>query len=202
MKLTPNALSLLRMAIAFGVPFLLGSGGGEARVLGAAALYAFGAVTDVLDGLWARRRSLVTNLGKILDPTADKCLVLGAYAAFIWQGVLSAWWVLPIFLREVAVTGVRSMRLWSGKKVPASTAWGKSKTFFQHVSVFAAFSVLLLRPSQGPVGGFLMRLAPPESWHRVFTGTFLLAVFFTITSGIEFFVHLRPAQIQARGSSA
>lgn len=188
MLLTPNALTFLRMVLAFVALFLFSSEK-EAHWHLAAALYAVGAVTDLLDGLWARRRSLVTNLGKILDPVADKCLVLAAYAAFAARGLFSAWWVAPTFAREVAVTVERTRRLATGLAVPASTSMGKSKTFIQHLSVLACYLHFLARDSER-AGAWLRSAAPVEGWRWAQTLFLAVATVVTVGSGVEFFLGL------------
>ena len=191
MLLTPNALTFLRMALAFVAPVFFLSPG-ETHWLAAAAVYTVGAVTDLLDGLWARRRSLVTDLGKILDPVVDKCLVLGAYAAFVARGLFSAWWLAPVGVRELAVTGERIRRLRAGLPVPPSTAMGKSKAVLQHLSVLACFLHFLARESAG-AGAAVRQAAPVETWGLVQLVFLSVATAVTVVSGVEFFLGLRGA---------
>ncbi len=188
MLLTPNALTFLRMALAFvALPFFLSPV--ESNWILAAGIYTVGAVTDLIDGLWARRRSLVSNLGKILDPVADKCLVLAAYAAFVAKGVFSAWWLAPTAVREVAVTVERTRRLVARQAVPASSWMGKSKTVIQHLSVLACFLHLLARDAERS-GAVLRSVAPLGTWSDAQTFSLALATAVTVVSGVEFFMGL------------
>ena len=87
-------------------------------------------VTDFLDGYFARRYSAVTVTGKILDPLADKILVIVTMIMLLPMGRIPAWIVMLIVVRELAVTGLRSIAVTEGIVIQAS-ALGKYKTVFQ-----------------------------------------------------------------------
>lgn len=107
-----------------------------------AAVYAAAAATDTLDGQIARRRGMVTDLGKFLDPLVDKLLVITVLALLVSQGTLAAWVVVVIFAREFVITGLRSLAASQGVVISASP-WGKSKTLTQNVMIVL---VILSRP--------------------------------------------------------
>lgn len=93
----------------------------------ALAIFILAAVTDTLDGYVARSRNQVTNLGKFMDPLADKILVVTAMCWFIENGRMAGWLVAAVLIREFAVSGLRLMALERGKVIAA--AWsGKIKT--------------------------------------------------------------------------
>ena len=93
----------------------------------ALAIFLLASVTDTLDGYVARSRNQVTNLGKFMDPLADKILVVTAMCWFVENGHMAGWLVAAVLIREFAVSGLRLMALERGKVVAA--AWsGKIKT--------------------------------------------------------------------------
>ena len=84
-------------------------------------------LTDIADGYIARRRNQVTDLGKFLDPLADKVLVVAAMLWFVEQGVIPAWAVLLVILREFLVTALRLIAVSNGRVIAAALS-GKVKT--------------------------------------------------------------------------
>ena len=98
------------------------------------AVYASAAATDTLDGRIARSRNLVSELGKFLDPLADKILVITVLAILVDQRALAAWVVVVIFAREFLITGLRAVAASQGVVVGASV-WGKSKTLTQNIMI-------------------------------------------------------------------
>lgn len=125
----PNTLSLLRILIAISAPFFLIEGSFWVRII--AGILCFIAITtDFIDGWYARKYNEVTTLGKILDPIADKALVLTSLSVFVYLDVLSIWWVIPIFIREIVVTAYRFIFL-SKNIVVAAAKSGKIKTIMQ-----------------------------------------------------------------------
>jgi CDP-diacylglycerol--glycerol-3-phosphate 3-phosphatidyltransferase len=140
----------------------------------ALTLFVVAISTDGLDGLIARRTDKVTDLGKLLDPVADKVLIGGALLALSVLGEID-WWVTAIILfRELAVTGYR---LVVARKVtiPANLA-GKLKTILQAVAVG-----VVLAP-------FEVRV---PAWSFLEEGCIYLALAATLVSGVQFFLAAR-----------
>jgi CDP-diacylglycerol--glycerol-3-phosphate 3-phosphatidyltransferase len=137
-------------------------------------LFVLAISTDGIDGMIARRTDKVTDLGKFLDPVADKVLIGGALVALSILGEIDWWVTVVILAREVAVTVYRAL---VAKKVslPASAA-GKLKTILQGVAI-------------GVV------LAPFEVWFSLWSlfeqFTIYLAVAATVVSGVSFFMTVR-----------
>lgn len=105
----------------------------------AAAIFVFAAITDILDGQIARKRNLVSNFGKIMDPIADKLIVLAALLVLLERGMTPVWVVMIIVGRELLISGVRMVVL-SGKGDVIAASWlGKVKTVFQDIAVTALF---------------------------------------------------------------
>jgi CDP-diacylglycerol--glycerol-3-phosphate 3-phosphatidyltransferase len=104
------------------------------RSLSAALVFAVAAVTDLLDGYLARRNGQVTTLGKLLDPIADKLLVLSALILLVNVDRVSALVAIFIIAREVAVTGIRAIAAGEGMVIAAETT-GKYKMALQVVAI-------------------------------------------------------------------
>lgn len=100
----------------------------------AALVFLVAALTDALDGYLARSRGEVTPLGKLLDPVADKLLVLAGLIMLVDLGLAPAWIVIVILGREMAVTGLRAIAASEGLVMPADQ-WGKWKTVLQITAI-------------------------------------------------------------------
>ncbi|MBO3084376.1 CDP-diacylglycerol--glycerol-3-phosphate 3-phosphatidyltransferase [Cellulomonas fengjieae] len=130
-----NLLTVLRIAL---VPFfawaLLADGGHTTTGrLVATSLFVVAAATDRLDGWLARRSGQVTDLGKLLDPIADKVLIGSALVLLSWLGDLSWWITAVILVRELGITAMRFVLL-RYVVLPASRG-GKLKTVLQSVAI-------------------------------------------------------------------
>ncbi len=102
--------------------------------LASLVVFTAASLTDYFDGKIARSQNLVTNLGKFLDPIADKMLTTAAFLAFLAMGVTDVWAVMLIMTREFMVTSVRLMAAGGGTVVAASFA-GKLKTVMQYIAI-------------------------------------------------------------------
>ncbi|MFH0786067.1 MAG: CDP-diacylglycerol--glycerol-3-phosphate 3-phosphatidyltransferase [Pseudomonadota bacterium] len=102
--------------------------------LWAAVIFSLAFVTDWLDGFIARKKNLVTQFGKILDPLADKLLIGCSLIMLIGVDRVEAWMGILIIGREIAVTWLRAMLAAKGH-ILASSWWGKYKTFFQALAL-------------------------------------------------------------------
>jgi CDP-diacylglycerol--glycerol-3-phosphate 3-phosphatidyltransferase len=121
----PNYLSLARiLAIPAMVAVMLTDFQG--RDLVACLIFTFASITDWLDGWLARKKGMVTVLGQLLDPTADKLLIASALICLVALRRVPAWAAIVIIGREIAVTGFRAMASSKGVNIPAS-AFGKAK---------------------------------------------------------------------------
>jgi CDP-diacylglycerol---glycerol-3-phosphate 3-phosphatidyltransferase len=131
----PNAITVLRIGI-LPVLFLVLLEPGEALSLTIAILFILAALTDLLDGYVARRYNIVTRIGKLLDPIADKIIMSTAMVLLIPIGRISAWVVAIMIMRDFAVEGLRNMAAAEGHVIEASPL-GKYKTFCQIIAVSA-----------------------------------------------------------------
>lgn len=137
----------------------------------AAGVFILAACTDGLDGYIARKQKLVTRLGKLLDPLADKLLISAALIALVELGRLSGWIAVLIIGREFAVTGLRSVA--AGENVVIAASWlGKIKTISQIVAIVAMF----------------LRDYPFNLVNIPFGNIAMgVAVIFTVWSGVDYF---------------
>ncbi len=129
----PNGLTIVRI-IAIPVILILLYTSGRFYHFITAFFFLLVAITDTLDGYLARRRKMVTTLGKFLDPLADKLLIVTALIALIPARSIPAWMVIVIVGREIAVTGLRGIAVSQGIVISASTL-GKYKTVFEVASI-------------------------------------------------------------------
>jgi CDP-diacylglycerol---glycerol-3-phosphate 3-phosphatidyltransferase len=132
----PNAITVVRILLAPVFFWMLLADDGRDGWLrwAAAALFIIAIATDGIDGHIARSRGLVTDLGKILDPIADKLLTSGALVCLSILGELWWWVTIVIIVREVGITVWRLVELRRGNVVPASSG-GKLKTVVQSVAI-------------------------------------------------------------------
>lgn len=130
----PNGVTILRV-LAIPIILVLLSHVGRGYQIFTALLFLGAAVTDTLDGYLARRRGMVTTLGKFLDPLADKLLIVTALIALIPARAIPAWMVIVIVGREIAITGLRGIAV-TQDIVISSSRWGKYKTVFEVTSIF------------------------------------------------------------------
>ncbi len=165
----PNALTLLRIvAVPVVVVALLGETPNGDTL--AAIVFALAALTDGLDGYFARSRDSVTTFGKLMDPLADKLLIIGALLSLVSLNRLEAWIAMVIIAREIAVTILRTIANERGIVIAASRL-GKVKTVLQIAAVFA-----------------LIALHPSPLWVDLLV---YAAVAATVVSGADYFFGLR-----------
>jgi CDP-diacylglycerol--glycerol-3-phosphate 3-phosphatidyltransferase len=165
----PNVLTMLRiLAVPVIVVALLGeTPNGDAL---AAGVFALAALTDGLDGYFARSRDAVTTFGKLMDPLADKLLIVAALVSLVSLDRLAAWVAMVIIARELAVTGLRAVAAERGVEIAASPL-GKVKTILQVAAVIA-----------------LIAADPSPVWVDVLV---YVAVAMTVISGLDYFFGLR-----------
>lgn len=168
----PNLLTLSRLAaIPLLMALLLIRFPGHDQL--AAALFIVFSFTDTLDGQIARRRGMVSDLGKFLDPLADKLLVLSVLIVLVQEGLVAAWVVVVIFSRELLITILRSVGASQGQVIGAAPL-GKTKT----VTQMGAVTLLILQrpyPVLVPIADVAVAVA----------------VVFTIFSGIDYLMRFR-----------
>ncbi|MDR0357259.1 MAG: CDP-diacylglycerol--glycerol-3-phosphate 3-phosphatidyltransferase [Clostridiales Family XIII bacterium] len=167
----PNTLTMIRIAlIPVFVAFLL-----NGYSYAAAGIFIAAAATDALDGYIARKKNLVTNFGKLMDPLADKLLVVSALACLTELGEIASWMVIVILAREFMITGLRSVAAGEGVIIAAGAS-GKWKTAAQMIAIAA----VLLRNWPFALIGF--------PFDRIMLW---IAVALTVYSGVEYMIKNR-----------
>jgi CDP-diacylglycerol---glycerol-3-phosphate 3-phosphatidyltransferase len=170
----PNSLTLIRvLAVPLVVILLLFPN--RLTCFLAAMLFSAAAITDYFDGMLARQKGMITNLGKVMDPVADKLLVSSTFIMLTSLGWVPAWIVCIIIGRELAVTGLRNLMAEHKEDLSASNL-GKYKTGFQ----IAAAIPLVLNYSYFGI-----------NIHGIGMVFLWLALLFTLWSGIDYFVRYR-----------
>jgi CDP-diacylglycerol---glycerol-3-phosphate 3-phosphatidyltransferase len=174
----PNAITAIRIAM---IPVFLWFTYYESRVDSfiAAITYAATGATDFLDGWVARRTGKITVIGKFLDPTADKLIVMAALVMLVHLGRVAAWVVIVIMAREFIVTGLRTIAMSEGIVIAAGME-GKQKAAFQ----VAAITFLLLHYAY-PVDFGL--IAVEFDANKVGTVLLFVSLFFSIWSMVDYF---------------
>lgn len=170
----PNSLTLFRIA-AVPVIVILLLFPNRLNAFTAALFFSVAAITDFLDGFFARRRGLVSNFGKVMDPIADKLLVSSAFIMLASLGWIPGWIACIIIGRELAVTGLRSMAAHQGKHI-SSSRLGKYKTGFQ----IAAIIPLLIHFSYFTI-----------DFHAIGTVFLWTALILTVLSGTDYFIKFK-----------
>jgi len=166
----PNGVSVIRiLAIPF-ILILLFSTGRTLQII-TTLVFLLVALTDMVDGYLARRRKMVTTLGKFLDPLADKLLIVTALIALISARGIPSWMVIVIVGREIAVTGLRGIAISEGIIISSSLV-GKYKTAFEMTSI----SCLILN---GPYLGV--------DFHLVGMILLWVALVLAVLSGFDYF---------------
>jgi CDP-diacylglycerol---glycerol-3-phosphate 3-phosphatidyltransferase len=165
----PNFLTLLRILL---VPVLVvalldQTPNGD---LLAATVFAVASLTDAIDGYLARSRQWVTSFGKLMDPVADKLLIVAALFSLVSLHRLAPWIAMVIVAREFAVTMTRMAAAPTGVVIAANW-WGKAKTIVQVAAIF-----LLIAVDSSPLWLDLLTYA-------------MVAI--TVVSGVDYFFGLR-----------
>lgn len=171
----PNSLTLLRI---FLVPFLVVVLLTKYSNFLGLGIFLVAAITDFLDGYFARRMKKVTRLGALLDPIADKLLMSAAFISLVELGVARAWMVVIIIGREFAVSGLRSIAAQQGVTISASPL-GKSKM----VSQVIAISLMIVSYELGEFK-FTAELA---LW---------VVMLFALVSGVDYFLKFSRAVLR------
>jgi CDP-diacylglycerol--glycerol-3-phosphate 3-phosphatidyltransferase len=162
---TANKLTMFRVVLIPVFLLVLYTGFTGSRYV-AMAIFIVASLTDLVDGYIARKRGEVTDFGKFMDPLADKVLVFAAMLWFTERGLMPAWTVLLVVMREFAVTALRLIAVDNGRVIAAAKS-GKVKTASTMVCLIAMFLEL-------------------PTWANIACVAIIVAT--TLYSGVEYFV--------------
>ena len=172
-----NKLTMLRIVLSFVFVFFLsfpfrGSWVLWAKVL-SLVIFIVAALSDFLDGFIAHKRNMVTDFGRLMDPIADKILVLAAFIAFVQMQLIDTWMVVIIVSREILITSLRLFALNKGKVLSAAKA-GKHKTFSQMVAIFFILGFIVLKEA------ILSFSTWNPDWEKFFRSSIYVLMLFTV----------------------
>lgn len=169
---TANRLTMLRIVLTFIFLFFFSLQGLWAKVV-SLIIFSLAAISDFFDGRIAQRRNLVTDFGKLMDPIADKILVLAAFTAFVQMQLIDAWMFVIIVSREIMITSLRLFALNKGKILSAAKA-GKHKTISQMVLIFYILGFIVLKEAM------LAFFTWNPSWENLFRNSVYILMLFTV----------------------
>jgi len=178
----PNILTVLRVLLTLAIIFCMGRPGVK-PVIVATVLFMIASWTDFYDGYYAQKHNISTNFGKIVDPIADKFLILTIFFLFAQRYLIAYWMFYLIFAREVLVTGSRIKAVGRGQVLAAEKA-GKLKTITQ---LFVIWLILLFMILQENGGLTFMPQIFFQGYVLVINTLMMLTVFLTVVSGLSYF---------------
>lgn len=177
-----NRLTMSRILLTFVFMFFLFCQGLWFKVL-SLVVFSLAALSDLFDGMIAQRRNMITDFGRLMDPIADKILVLAAFSAFVQLQLIDAWMFVIIVSREILITSLRLFALNKGKVLSAARA-GKHKTVLQMSVIFAILGFIVLKEV------ILKYYTWNPAWENVFRqGIFILMILtvgLTLYSGLSY----------------
>ncbi len=178
----PNKLTLTRIILTFVFIYFI-SKEGSVYITVATAIFILACLTDFADGYIAQKYNLVSDFGKLMDPIADKFLILAAFLAFVRMQIVEDWMVILILGREIIVTSLRVFALNKGKVLAAERA-GKHKTVSQMVAIFSILGFILFKESLYKASRWS---EPIEIWWRCgIDMLMLITVGLTLISGLSY----------------
>lgn len=194
----PNTLTTSRFVFAAVVMFAMAFPFPFSTTLAFLA-FVVASITDYYDGHLARTKYGVTAFGKLMDPLADKVLVVAAFVSFVGihlpnepaYSLIPAWIVVVIITREFAVTGLRLLVATNSGRIISAGGWGKLKTVWQMVVIIATFILLMIRVDFIP----LMSSPPSDAFLKSYDNMFVwtswvlssLVLVVTLASGWKYF---------------
>jgi len=206
MKKLPNRITMFRMCmIILFIPSILA----ENIVFNyvALSLFIIAAISDWLDGYLARKYDIVSTFGKVMDPLADKILVISTLLCFVQLGVVPAWMVIISISREFMINGIRIIAAQEGRIIMASN-WGKAKTVVEMTAISVILFLKVLQDTieycnesqkwdvilmkLGSAGDIMVQIAYSAPYWLMFAATCM-----SLISGMDYF--FKNKQIFDRG---
>ncbi len=184
----PNILTVFRIFLTFGFTFFLLQSGYVSK-LTAFFIFAIAALTDFLDGYLARKYNLISDFGKLMDPIADKFLILAAFFIFTQLSIMPFWMFVVIALREILITAIRIKASRKGHVLAAEKS-GKLKTIIQMVTIIFALIFLVLMETS-----YLSGDPTVGMWCKSIYSLMIMSVVITLYSGVSFLWNNRKNEL-------
>ena len=177
----PNILTVSRFFLTGAyIYFILQSSLSEKLI--ALGFFIAASITDYLDGYLARKMKCESNFGKIMDPIADKFLMLSSFLLFYQMDLMALWMVIVVFIREIGITLIRIAAIYNGKVFAAEKA-GKVKTVLQIVAVYFVLFLIVFIVMDVPGAAWSSFLI---IWKMLTDILIFVATIITIYSGYSF----------------
>ncbi|HQQ06293.1 MAG TPA: CDP-diacylglycerol--glycerol-3-phosphate 3-phosphatidyltransferase [Candidatus Omnitrophota bacterium] len=177
-----NKLTVLRIILTFVFMLLLSVHQLWWRIA-SLLVFSIAALTDLLDGRIAHKYHMVTDFGKLMDPIADKILVLSAFAAFVQMQLVKDWMFMIIISRELVITYFRLFALNKGKVMSAGKM-GKGKTVSQMVIIFVILGFIVFKEMM--LAYFIWNPAWESMFHQGIDAFMWVILALTIYSGCSY----------------
>jgi CDP-diacylglycerol---glycerol-3-phosphate 3-phosphatidyltransferase len=191
----PNKLTVLRIALVAVFIFFLFSKGVAMKSL-ALITFLAASFTDILDGYIAKKYNMVTNFGRLMDPMADKILVLSAFLAFVEMGLIPVWMIVIIIFRDVVVTGLRMSALAKGRVISADGG-GKHKMVSQVFAIVAILFFLIFREAGIKVFNF-WNVSTERVYKDAIFILMLITTLLTMISGMSYLIRNKGVYFNAK----
>ncbi|MBP9854114.1 MAG: CDP-diacylglycerol--glycerol-3-phosphate 3-phosphatidyltransferase [Candidatus Omnitrophica bacterium] len=182
--ITPNTLTMSRIVMTFFFIVLMMAHGFFFKLVGA-FMFFLASFTDLYDGYIARKYNLISDFGKVMDPIADKFLMLSAFLIFVKMGIISVFVFLLIFGREIFITWMRFYAKGKGF-VLAAEQFGKYKTVTQFVTVGFILIFIVLRSASFSQDWSDVTLS---RWNYTIDFFVFITVLMTLASGVSYYMN-------------
>ena len=180
----PNKLTMSRLILSLPTAYtlLMARDGEWLMWFISLALFSAASLTDAFDGSIARKRGLVTNFGKLLDPVADKVLVTSVFSCLTAMGMCSPWVLIIVLTREFLVMSIRMVAAGEGIIIPANK-WGKAKTITQMTAIITIYAIKLFEAVFPAAAAYVPRLG------QVGTAMLWISAAITVVSGVIYCIN-------------
>lgn len=167
-----NKITLLRIVLTFVFMAFLSLRGLLPKII-SLLIFIFAGLSDFFDGKIAQRKNIVTDFGKLMDPIADKILVLAAFVAFVQMQLIKDWMFMIIISREILITSLRFFALNKGKVLSAAKL-GKHKTLSQMIIILFILGFIVFKELR------LAYFTWDPDWDNLFNFSVNIAMWFVV----------------------
>ena len=184
MKYLPNILTLSRILLTFLFIYFV-SQSSLISILLATFIFTLASLTDYYDGHIAKKMNVKSNFGTIMDPLADKFLILAAFFIFVQARLMESWMFSIIFAREIFITAIRVVAMVKGRFLGAEKS-GKIKTVIQMITIWLVLLTIIFKAA-GLMSSWSWGIILAWSWLLMFSMWLTVAI--TLVSGVIYLLH-------------